>query len=224
MDSSVGGPIASRLRRPSWRDPRLMIGIVLVASSVALGSWLVSSAEATTGVYAARSTLVPGALVGPAQLDVVQVRLDAAQAARYVAADTELPNGAVALRVVAAGELVPREVLGAAADLDVRPVPISLDTEPAAGVVAGSLVDLWSVPPRPAASSVGAGVGATASTPVLLADHLTVSQVARPSGSFAVGGKTVVHVLVPARVLPDVLAALTGDGTMQVMLVPGSGG
>lgn len=222
MDSSVGGPIASRLRRPSWRDPRLMIGIVLVASSVALGSWLVSSAQVTTGVYAVRDTLVPGAAVGPGQLEVVQVRLDPAQAARYVTADADLPDGAVALRVVATGELLPRDVLGAAADVDVRPVPIGLDTEPADGVVAGALVDLWSVPPQSSASGSTTGTGA-ASTPVLLADHVTVSQVARPSGSFSVGGRTVVHVLVPVTALPDVLAALAGDGTTQVMLVPGSG-
>lgn len=222
MDSSVGGPIASRLRRPSWRDPRLMIGIVLVASSVALGSWLVSSAQMTTGVYAVRDTLVPGAAVGPGQLEVVQVRLDPAQAARYVTADADLPDGAVALRVVATGELLPRDVLGAAADVDVRPVPIGLDTEPADGVVAGALVDLWSVPPQSSTSGSTAGTGAS-STPVLLADHVTVSQVARPSGSFSVGGRTVVHVLVPVTALPDVLAALAGDGTTQVMLVPGSG-
>jgi hypothetical protein len=222
MDSSVGGPIASRLRRPSWRDPRLMIGIVLVASSVALGSWLVSSAQVTTGVYAVRDTLVPGATVGPDQLEVVQVRLDPAQAARYVTADADLPDGAVALRVVATGELLPRDVLGAAADVDVRPVPIGLDTEPADGVVAGALVDLWSVPPQASTSGSTTGTGAS-STPVLLADHVTVSQVARPSGSFSVGGRTVVHVLVPVTALPDVLAALAGDGTTQVMLVPGSG-
>ncbi len=222
MDSSVGGPIASRLRRPSWRDPRLMIGIVLVASSVALGSWLVSSAQVTTGVYAVRDTLVPGAAVGPDQLEVVQVRLDPAQAARYVTAEADLPDGAVALRVVATGELLPRDVLGAAADVDVRPVPIGLDTEPADGVVAGALVDLWSVPPQSSTSGSTTGTGAS-STPVLLADHVTVSQVARPSGSFSVGGRTVVHVLVPVTALPDVLAALAGDGTTQVMLVPGSG-
>ncbi|MHB1491972.1 MAG: hypothetical protein ACYCTH_15950 [Cellulomonas sp.] len=224
MDSSIGGPVASRLRRPSWRDPRLMVGIVLVASSVALGSWLVGEAQATTGVYVARSTLVPGETIRTDQLVVVQARLDAAQAARYLAAGADLPVDAVALRVVASGELLPRDALGATAEVDVRPVPISLDTEPAAGVVAGSLVDLWSVPPQASASGATDGAGRATSTPALLAERLTVAQVARPSGSFAVGGRTVVHVLVPVTDLPDVLAALSGDGTMHVMLVPGTGG
>ena len=30
-------PVAPRLRRPSWRDPRLVVGLVLVALAVALG-------------------------------------------------------------------------------------------------------------------------------------------------------------------------------------------
>ncbi len=224
MDSSIGGPVASRLRRPSWRDPRLMVGIMLVASSVALGSWLVSAAQATTGVYVARTTLVPGEPVGADQLVVAQVRLDPAQAGRYVAARAGLPLDPVALRVVGSGELVPRDAIAAHADVDVRPVPISLDTAPAAGVVEGSLVDVWSVPTQPSASRSTEGAGARASTPSLLAERVTVAQVARPSGSFAVGGKTVVHVLVPIAVLPDMLAALSSDGTLQVMLVPGSGG
>src|SRR5699024_7184933 len=33
-------PAAVRLRRPGWRDPRLLLGVVLVAASVALGSSL----------------------------------------------------------------------------------------------------------------------------------------------------------------------------------------
>lgn len=41
---------APRLRPPGWRDPRLLTGIVLVAMSVALGSWLVASAGRTVPV------------------------------------------------------------------------------------------------------------------------------------------------------------------------------
>ena len=31
-------PPAARLRRPTWRDPRLLVGVVVVALSVALGA------------------------------------------------------------------------------------------------------------------------------------------------------------------------------------------
>src|SRR5690625_6270708 len=40
-----------RVRRPSWRDPRLGVGVLLVAGAVALGSWTVSRADDTVTVY-----------------------------------------------------------------------------------------------------------------------------------------------------------------------------
>src|SRR5690242_3396447 len=53
----VPAPVAARLRRPGWRDPRLLSGVALVAGAVALGSWVVSSAQHTVPVYVARGAL-----------------------------------------------------------------------------------------------------------------------------------------------------------------------
>lgn len=225
VESVVGEltvPVAARLRRPSWRDPRLAVGLVLVAGSVALGSWAVTSAQATHGVYVARSTLTPGEEVDVDQLAVVQVRLQDADASHYFSPESPPPAGAVVLRQVAKGELVPALALGSPTDLDLRAVPVSLGTEPASDVVTGSLVDLWTVPP--VATGTSSTAGAASREPVLLAAGLTVAEVVRPSGAFAVGGRTVVHVLVPSESLPKVLAAVSGDGTMQVMHVPGTRG
>src|SRR3954452_20167145 len=68
MDSAVldlPAPVAARLRRPGWRDPRLLVGVVMVAASVALGSWAVQSAQTTVPVYVARDALVPGQRLEP---------------------------------------------------------------------------------------------------------------------------------------------------------------
>jgi hypothetical protein len=228
MDSAIGeltGPVAARLRQPSWRDPRLLVGLVLVAGSVALGSWAVSTAQATTGVYAARTALAPGEEIGPDQLTVVQVRFRAEDAARYLSAGKEPPPRVVVLRGVAQGELVPRGAVGDPATLDLRSVPVSLDTEPSAGVVKGALVDLWTVPRTArAGGSSGTAPAEQTGAPVLLAGRLTVAEVSRPTGSLSISGRTVVHVLVPSADLPKVLSAMAGDGTMQVMHVPGTGG
>lgn len=222
MVEDLTAPVAARLRRPSWRDPRLAIGLVLVAGSVALGSWAVTSAQATQGVYVARDTLTPGDEVGVDQLAVVQVRLQDADASRYLSPDSPPPADAVVLRQVDGGELVPALALGSPADLDLRAVPVSLETEPASDVAKGSLVDLWTVPAD--GTEGDTRDRAASSEPVLLAAGLTVAEVVRPSGSFAVGGRTVVHVLVPSASLSAVLAAISGSGTMQVMHVPGTGG
>ncbi|HEX7805456.1 MAG TPA: hypothetical protein VF413_04775, partial [Cellulomonas sp.] len=129
-----------------------------------------------------------------------------------------LPQDSVALRVVAPGEIVPRAALGSAADLDVRPVAIAVTVAPSADLVAGSLVDLWEVP----ATTRSTGDDAAA-LPHELAPALTVAQVKRPDGAFATGGSTIVYVLVPTAILPTVLAAVAGDGAVQLVHVPGSG-
>lgn len=221
MDMTVldlPAPVAHRLRRPGWRDPRLLAGIAMVAGSVALGSWVVQGAERTTQVYVARDALTPGSAVEASGLGVAQVRLVDVDVSRYLTVAEGLPKDSVALRVVAPGEIVPRAALGSAADLDVRPVAIAVTVAPSADLVAGSLVDLWDVP----ATTRSTGDDATA-LPHELAPALTVAQVKRPGGAFATGGSTIVYVLVPTAILPTVLAAVAGDGAVQLVHVPGSG-
>jgi len=208
-------PVAARLRRPSWRDPRLLAGLVMVAAAVALGAWAVSAAEASTPVYVARGTLTPGEPVSSDDLVVAQVRLAAAEAAHYLPVTGDGPQGLVALRTVAKGELVPRSAVGDAAALDVRPVPVAAADAPSAGVVEGAMVDLW--------VTLEARDGEAVAMPRLLAEGLDVAEVTRPAGTFAVGGQTTVHVLVPTGSLPEVLGALAAEGSVQVVLVPGSG-
>jgi hypothetical protein len=222
MDTStldLPAPVANRLRRPGWRDPRLLAGVAMVAASVALGSWVVQGAERTTRVYVALESLTPGSGIDAGRFTVAEVRLGAVEADRYLTVARGLPDDLVALRTVSAGELVPRSALGSAAELDVRPVGISVAVPPSEDLVAGSLVDLWEIPaPRPSE------VAGLAPIPRELAPGLTVAQVKRPEGAFSTGGSTVVYVLVPSDVLPTVLAAVGGSSTVQLVPVPGSGG
>jgi len=210
-------PVANRLRRPGWRDPRLLVGIGLVAGSVALGSWVVQSAQQTTDVYVAREALTPGAAIESARVGVAHVRLDVGEVDRYLTVADGLPADLVVQRVVGAGELVPRSALGGSTDLDVRPVAVPVAAEPSQDVAVGTLVDLWQVP------SDAAGAAAPTSPTRELASGLTVAQVRRPDGAFTVGGTTVVYVLVPTNLLAEVLAAVASDGSVQVVPVPGMG-
>lgn len=213
-------PVAARLRRPGWRDPRLLAGVAMVAASVAFGSWVVRAAQHSVAVYVVRSTTVPGQRVDVGTLTEADVRLSGVDVARYVRADQDIPADAVALRVVQAGELLPRSAIGSAGDLAVRPVSVPVKGVPSDAVRTGSQVDLWftAAAQRTATSSV------PPVAPVQLAAALTVADVSKPAGAFAAGGTTTVHVLVPVVDLPKVLAALAGDGVVDVVAVPGTGG
>ncbi len=192
----------------------------MVAAAVALGSWVVRAAQHSVAVYVVRSTTVPGERVGVGDLGVADVRLAGVDLTRYLKADQQLPADAVALRVVQAGELLPRSAVGSAVDLALRPVSVPVAGVPSDEVRAGAQVDLWFT----AAADRSAGSAATTAAPAQLASGLTVADVSRPEGAFAAGGTTTVHVLVPVEHLPAVLAALAADGTVDVVAVPGTGG
>ena len=84
-------PTAGRLRRPGWRDPRLLVGVALIAASVVLGSWAVTTAQRTVPVYVARDVLPPGAPLTSAALVVADVRLGD-RVDGYLRADRPLPQ------------------------------------------------------------------------------------------------------------------------------------
>lgn len=132
---------ARRLRRPSWRDPRLLVGLVLVLGTTVLGAVLVERADDTVPVLAAGSTLVRGDALQEAELRVVRVRLDDLGPA-YVPAADALPADAVALRGVPAGELLPASAVGRAGELESRPVALQWQGPRPEGLVRGAEVDL----------------------------------------------------------------------------------
>jgi len=209
-------PVAPRLRRPTWKDPRLLVGCALVAGSVALGATVVSSARDTAPVYVAAHDLVPGDPVTASDLRVVDVNLGG-EARRYLAPEGGgLAAGAVATGVVRSGELLPRTALGRAADVEVRAVAVPVSGTLSDRVRTGSTVDVWFVPK---AASGAVATGADDAGPRRLTQGAVVAQVDEPGSSLVVGGETTVQVLVQQHDLPTVLAALAADGTVTV--VPG---
>ena len=60
-DATDAATPAQRVRRPGWRDPRLWIGVVLVAGSVVAGARLLAAADDTVQVWAAATDLGAGA-------------------------------------------------------------------------------------------------------------------------------------------------------------------
>ena len=225
-------PPAARLRRPGWRDTRFLVGIGLVAASVAVGATAFSAAARTVPVYAASGPLVPGDPLTTEGLIVQEVRLGGS-AESYLRADQPFPDGLVVTRTVASGELVPVSATAPAADLGLRPVAITPRGTLSSGVLEGGTVDLWFVPDvddrgtrvvDAAAADAAAVPGAAEAggiLPVQLASGLIVAEVSEPSGSFSVGSSITVHVLVPVDELPAVLAALAADGAVEIVPVPG---
>lgn len=133
---------APRLKKPSWKDPRLLLGIVLVLASTAGVVALVGSADQTTEVFAVDEAIPLGTPVTAADFEVVPVRLGDVSAS-YLPAAEGIPENAVASSLLRKGELLSRADLGKADELDRKPVGLRIDDPLPAGTEAGSRVDVW---------------------------------------------------------------------------------
>lgn len=141
-------PPASRASARSWKDPRLIVGVVLVAVSVLVGARLFAAADDTVAVWTVRADLPAGTTVGPGDLVREDVRFASSEmAARYLSADAPLPDGMVLARDVTADELLPRAALTSDTAPELVEVPLALaaDAVPAT-LRTGELVDVWVTP------------------------------------------------------------------------------
>ena len=84
---------STRSRPPGWRNPRLIIGLALVAGSVLLGARLLAAADDTVGVWAVTRDLPAGAALDKGDLERRQVRFpDADTANGYLAVADDVPR------------------------------------------------------------------------------------------------------------------------------------
>jgi hypothetical protein len=207
---------AQRLRKPSWRDPKLVIGLLLLFGSLALGARVVAQADNTRPVFAARAVMPTGTPLTADLLQVVRLRLTGTSAP-YLDARKPLPQGMVVLRTIGAGELVPLGSLAAADQLLERPVTIPLDGPVPTGLSAGGRVDVWAAGKR--RDAVGGGYD----DPQRIAEMVEVFDLSDSNSALTSDRSGSVDVLLPAETLPSVLAAMANDARITVLPVLGAG-
>ncbi len=205
---------AARLRRPSWRDARLLVGLLLIFGSVLAGARVLAAADRTTPVYTARSTLSVGHQLRAQDVTLTRVRLDGVMS-QYLPGGHGVPVGQVLTRPVAAGELVPRTALADAARMDLRPVAVPVSGALPEGITLGSAVDVWVAERR-------AGSTGEFQTPRRLAGDAPVNAITESgAGLAAVRGPSVQVLLAPEEVA-DLLGALANGAQVALVPVPGS--
>ncbi|NWL13371.1 hypothetical protein DM793_19070 [Paenarthrobacter nitroguajacolicus] len=204
------GVAAPRLQKPSWKDPRLLIGVLLVLGSVAGVIALLGSADRTTQVYSAREDIAVGQVVTEADLSIVKVRLDEVEPS-YVTVEHGFAEGKVALQRVAKNQLVPQASLGSADAVDRKPVAIAMEEELPAQAVPGTRVDVWVAMP---------GSNQAFEEPRLLLPSAEIAGMT--SGSSALGAvkTTVVMVLVTDEQMPKLLGAQANKAKVSVVWNP----
>ncbi len=202
-------PKAQRASKPGWRDPRLWVGVAIIAVSVIAGSRLLASADDTTAVLFVESDLAPGDSITMDDLSSRDVRFtDNADEERYVLASESLPMGSRVTRQVGSGELLPRAALTSTPDTGVIEIPINVDAgQVPPSVGAGSIVNVW------VADELGSSDGAgTIPSAELVLEGVVVIEAPQSTDNFGVTGQRQLVIGVPAAQaskLPGALGAAT---------------
>ncbi|HWD82127.1 MAG TPA: SAF domain-containing protein [Kribbella sp.] len=147
--SGFGAPAApaQRNRKARWRDGRLVLGVLLVAVTALAGAKLLSSADDTTTIWAAKHELRVGSPLTDDDLTTVRVRFTSGNdAGKYLSADADL-KGLIVGRTVGQGEFVPKDAAVTESDKDRTELPLSVATgHLPSDIAVGDVVDVWVVP------------------------------------------------------------------------------
>jgi hypothetical protein len=197
-------------RRRFRFDPRVAIGLVLVAVSAAGVTGVVAGLSRTVSVYRAAEPLTAGARITAENLVPTPVRLGQEQ--RLYLTGTVPHDGFVVTRTIAEGEMVPLSALGSADSVDVAAVVVKLSTRVSASIAPGAVVDLWAAPRK-------AGTTTEFGAPVVLVSGATVARVVPQQGIVAAGEQNTVEVQVPRTDVAAVLQAVADGAQLSAVAV-----
>jgi hypothetical protein len=206
--AAAGG---ARLKKPSWKDPRLLVGILLVLASVAGVVSLVGAADQTTEAYAAREPIAVGETLTADKLHRVKVRLGEVEQG-YLTPESGLDTGLVAVQRIGKDQLLPRESVGQLDVLNRKPVAVTVEESLPSQAVAGSRVDVWVALPDARNGF---------SEPTLLLSGAEIAQITAGSTALGSSRSTVVMILVPDAQMPKLLGAQANKAKIAVVWNPG---
>lgn len=202
----------SRLSKPSWKDPRLLVGILLVLASVATVVTLVGNADKTVPMYVAKDALVVGQPITEDSFDIVQVRLGEVDS-KYLSPGTDFPAHVVAVRMVPEGELVSRSSIGGTDALNRKPAPVTVTEPLPKEVVVGSYVDVWVALPDDRNGF---------KEPNLMLPGAEVAAFNSSLSGLGAGKSTQLMVLVTDEQMPKFLGAIANKAKVSVVWNPGA--
>lgn len=138
-------PMGSRVARRRWRDPRLIVGVVLVVASVTGMAWVIGASDDTIAVWSVKDDLPSGSPVSAG--DIVAISVQLPDLGPYLSAESPVPQGMVAGRDFASGELltaVGLDRVGDSREVRVVTLPVLRNQMPA-NLKVGDRVDVYVV-------------------------------------------------------------------------------
>lgn len=206
--------VAARIKRPSWKDPRLALGAVLVTASVIGTVYLVRGMNETTTVYVAGANITLGEQLTSRNLKPQEVQLGDSLA-KYLEEDTLDLGNARANTFIGAGELIPLSSITSSELGSRRPVNLELPADLSEAITPGSFVDVWVARREAGGTSYG--------VPEQLAVMVEVSARVAHAGGLVGNNGTNLELLVESDKLEAFLQALANDARITVIYNPAGG-
>jgi hypothetical protein len=198
-------PPGRRLRSPSWFQPRLVTGLLLVAVSVATGARIVATADRSVQVWALARDVSAGTVLRDGDVRAVRVRLFESGPGYVRAAGS--PAGRSVARDLGESELLPVAALVPTPPGMIVNIPVQPQHAPA--VARGQSVDVWAGHKGCQPARVLAGVA--------VQDVRSEAAGAVPSAT----GSLQVVVRIGAADAERVLAALAAETTVRIVVLDG---
>lgn len=199
----------SRLRTPGWRDPKLLIGIVLVALAVTGVVGLVQSSDQRQGYWTAQRDLQPGATVTAEDFTVVRANLSDIEG-QYWSSEEQLPDEFYVSATMMQGELLARRQLTASDPHGRQQVGLQVSANMPASIRSGTRVDVWVSNPDEA--------GRGYSAPERIIENAEVADINKDTSAFASSDTNTVYLMLEPGSVREVLGAQVNDA--KISLVP----
>ena len=139
---------AKRLKRPTVKDWRFILGVLLVLVSITGVQLYVQANNSKTEYYTAKSEIRLGEKITEDKLARVEANIDSAKDKYFTRAEAAQMNGKIATQRIPAGNLISKESVGTETSPGRRLATVSIDRTAASALKAGERVDVWTSGPR----------------------------------------------------------------------------
>ncbi|MGH3424997.1 MAG: hypothetical protein ACRDO8_09725 [Nocardioidaceae bacterium] len=209
-------PAAQRLTRNRWSDPRLLVGIVLVAAAIVAGAVIVEASDDTMPVWALRVDAHAGDTPRISDLERVDVHVGGSVAEHYLSGSearvADRLGSSVWAHDVPAGELLAGSALVGRQEERAGELPLSVAVGSLpADLRPGQRVDVWVGPGRAA--------GGDREDADRVLEHVRVQAVRARSAALGEGSARVVLVALDDSAVDDLGSVLARVGHGSVTLV-----
>ena len=191
-----------------WKDPRLIIGIIVLLASIIACTQLIASARAGIQVYQSTRPIAQGEALGPHNTVIIDAR---PESTAYLPGG-EMPIEAQAAINLGAGELIARSAITTAAQENRRNIVIAVSDGLPDTVTPGTSLELWFVPNPQIGSQETA-------KPSLVTREATLVKVLGESGILAGQGSLRIEVRLNATDISGILESAHGNGTLSAVPV-----